>query len=139
MPALNDAQTAAYTAFLKGKRESYSFREPTQGAERAFGRAEHTRTCRVHVLYNSEVVIGDARSAMCVLCGVCTCSVRAAAPPTLADRSVGGVRIRSSRPRTRGGSDGAGAPRFGDPFVLGGWSDPYAIYYFQWSFPLLQK
>ena len=24
------------------------------------------------------------------------------------------------------------------PFVvLGGWSDPYAIYYFQWSFPLL--
>ena len=21
--------------------------------------------------------------------------------------------------------------------VLGGWSDPYAIYYFQWSFPLL--
>ena len=27
MPALSDAQTAAYTAFLKGKRESYSLTE----------------------------------------------------------------------------------------------------------------
>ena len=44
------------------------------------------------------------------------------------------LRIRGSRPRTRGGSDGAGAPCFGDPFVvLGGWSDPYAI--FSGAFP----
>ena len=37
---LNDAQTAAYTAFLKSKRESYSFREPTQGA------GKDVRACR---------------------------------------------------------------------------------------------
>ena len=32
----------------------------------------------------------------------------------------------------------SGGTMFRCPFVvLGGWSDPYAIYYFQWSFPLL--
>ena len=87
-----------------------------------------TRTCRVRVQYN------------CVMCVYVVVRVRActrgASHPW--DPSWGGVRIRSSRPRARGGRDGRRGGRGRRRLrSLGGLSDPYAIYYIKWNFPLL--